>query len=373
MTDLRAYELELTGDGATNRRAIEELLATGAGGTVRLPAGTFPLDSGVVLGSGWTLSGAEHGDGPVRTWLTSASSDGQPLVHVLGSQVAIQDIGFLPPPCEPGEHGGDLGTAITVGKYLYPAEAEWIEEIRIRRVQVQRQDARAANCIAIVGAARDITVSDVSIVSGCTGIAVHWGAVGDSVDSIVGPSYHPHHITISDLRVSDAFEGFYLSSVHDIEVNRVCLSDVEIGFRLLPGDNTNHFHSSSGNSVGERIRISRTCVSWNGPLFAVRIAGWGRSEIDHSIRVLEYKDVVVEDCTFVPLPPATPDSGNAQRPRSPIVIEQASGVVLDGIRVELRGQPQDSAGPAEEACCSLRADATVHSRQPLAGVPQVAG
>ncbi|WP_433528108.1 hypothetical protein ACQPYA_17235 [Micromonospora sp. CA-263727] len=349
MTDLTCHDLVLTDDAAANRGAIERLLAAQTGGTIRLPAGTFPLDRGVVLGSGWTLAGAAPGDGPATTWLTSSAPDGQPIVHVLGSRVTIQDIGFRPPPCAPGEHGGDLGTAITIGKYLYPAEAEWIEGIQLRRVQVERRDARDANCIAVVGAVRDIAISDVSIVGGCTGIAVHWGAVGDSVSSITGPSYHPHHLRISDLRVSDAFEGFYLSSVHDVEVDRVCLSEVEIGFRLLPGDNTDRFHSANGSSVGERIRVSRACVSWNGPLYAMRIAGWGRSEIDHSIRVLEYQDVVVEDCTLVPLPLAATGSGDSRRSRSPVVVEQASGVLLDAIRVDLRGPSRTGSD-----CCSLR-------------------
>ncbi len=354
MTDPKSYDPVLTDDAAANRGAIERLLASETGGTVRLPAGTFPLDRGIVVGSGWTLAGAEHGDGPVTTWLTSSASDGRPIVHVLGSRVAIHDIGFLPPPSAPGEHGGDMGTAITIGRYLYPAETDWIEGIQIRRVQVERRDARDANCVAVVGAVRDIVISDVSIVGGCTGIAVHWGAVGESVSSISGPSYHPHHLTISDLRVSDAFEGFYLSSVHDVEVDRVCLSEVEIGFRLLPGDNTDRFHSSNGNAVGERIRVSRACVSWNGPLYAMRIAGWGRSEIDHSIRILEYRDVVVRDCTLVPLPLATAGSGNPLRSRSPIVIERASGVVLDAIRVDLGGDSRSGADRAGVACCPLR-------------------
>ncbi|MDG4798239.1 hypothetical protein [Micromonospora sp. WMMD1082] len=361
MLDATAYDLVLTDDATANQEAIERLLASGAGGTVRLPAGTFPLERGVVVGSGWTLAGAAHGDGPVATWLTSSASDGQPIVHVLGSRVAIRDVGFLPPPCAPGEHGGDRGTAITVGSYFYPAEAEWIEEIEIRRVQVERRDARAANCIAVVGAVRDITIAEVSIVGGCTGIAVHWGAVGEGVDAIVGPSYHPHHLTIRDLRVSDAFEGFYLSSVHDVVVERVCLSEVEIGFRLLPGDNTDRFHASDGSAVGERIRVSHACVSWNGPLYAVRIAGWGRSEIDHSVRVLEYRDVLVRECTLVPLPLATGGSGDPLRPRSPVVIEQAAGVLLDAIRV-------DSRNGAGAACCPLRDAGPVDPRRP--SVPQ---
>ena len=325
----------LTADPAANRRAIERLLASAAGGTLHLPAGTFPLDGGLVVGSGWTLAGAPQQDGQVRTWLTSSVSDGQPIVHVLGSQVTIQDIGFRPPPASPGEHGGDRGTAITVGRYLYPAEADWIEEIQLRGVRVERPDTRAANCIALVGAVRHLTVADVSIVGGCTGIAVHWGAVGDSVSSIRGPSYHPHHIDIRDLAVADAFEGFYLSSVHDVSVERACLSDVEIGFRLLPGDNTDRFHADADNIVGERIRVSDARVAWNGPLYAIRVAGWGRSEVDHSVRVLEYRDVVVSDCTLVPLP--TAGAKEPLRSRTPVVVEQAAGVLLDNIRVDLRG------------------------------------
>ncbi|RIV34363.1 hypothetical protein D2L64_23415 [Micromonospora radicis] len=342
------FDLVLTEDAKANRQAIERLLSTGAGGTIRLPAGTFPLDRGLVVGAGWTLAGAARPDGPVTTWLTSPAPDHEPIVHVLGGRVTIQDIGLRPPPSAPGEHGGDLGTAITVGRYLYPAEAEWIEGVRIRRIQVDRPDTRAANCIALVGAVRDITISDVSIVGGCTGIAVHWGAVGSGVDSIVGPSYHPHHIEITDLRVTDAFEGFYLSSVHDVTVDRARLSRVEIGFRLLPGDNTDRFHTTADNPIGERIRVSGAHVCWTGPLYAIRIAGWGRSEIDHSIRVLAYRDVVVADCTLVPLPPT--GSGDPLRSRSPVVVEQASGVLLDNIRVDLRETATTPTG-AGVACC----------------------
>jgi hypothetical protein len=366
----RFHHLVLTDDASANQAAFDKLLSSESGGTVRLPAGTFVLDRGVTVGPDWTLAGAPHEDGPVATWLTSSASDGQPIVHVLGSHVAIEDIGFLPPPCSPGEHGGDLGTAITVGRYLYPVEAEWIESIRIRRVQVQRRDARAANCIAVVGAVCDIDISQASIVGGCTGVAVHWGAVGDGVDSITGPSYHPHRVAISGLCVSDAFEGFYLSSVHDVDVSDVCLSDVEIGFRLLPGDNTDRFHPSSRNSVGERIRVSRACVSWNGPLYAVRVAGWGRSEIDHSIRVLEYRDVVIEDCTLVALPLLASARNNGRlRARSPIVMEQASGVLLDNIRVDARGDQQNGFRMST-ACCSVRTTSPPGPRRPWSGTPQ---
>ncbi|PMR59605.1 hypothetical protein C1A38_18755 [Verrucosispora sp. ts21] len=336
MTATDRHDVPLGADPAANRHAIERLLADESGGTLHLPAGTFPLDGGIVVGAGWTLAGAQQHDGQVRTWLASSASDGQPIVQVLGSQVTIQDIGFRPPPASPGEHGGDRGTAITVGSYLYPAETEWIEDIQLRRVRVERPGTRAANCIALVGAVRHLTLADVSIVGGCTGIAVHWGAVGDSVSSISGPSYHPHHIDIQDLVVSDAFEGFYLSSVHDVSVQRARLSDVEIGFRLLPGDNTDRFHVGDDNVIGQRIRVSDALVSWNGPLYAIRIAGWGRSEVDRSVRVLEYRDVVVTDCTLVPLPVI--GAKEPLRSRTPVVVEQASGVLLDNIRVDLRGE-----------------------------------
>ncbi|MFF0717773.1 hypothetical protein [Micromonospora sp. NPDC003816] len=341
MTGSPGHDPVLTDDPTANRAAVARILGSGSGGTLRLPAGTYPLDRGLVVGDGWTLAGAPPADGTVRTWLTSSTSDGEPLIHVLGSRVTVRDIGLRPPPCAPGSHGGDRGTAVTVGRYLYPAETEWISDVRIHGVRVERPGTRTANCVTLVGAVRDVVISDVTIVGGCTGVAVHWGAVGDGVDAIRGPSYHPHHVTISDLRVSDAFEGFYLSSVHDVEVDRACLSEVEIGFRLLPGDNTDRFHRAHGTSIGERIRVSRIHVAWNGPLYAVRVAGWGRSEVDHSVRVLEYRDVVVTDCTLVPLPPATPGPADPLRARAPVVVEQATGVVLEAIRVDLRTPSPD--------------------------------
>ncbi|WP_253289636.1 hypothetical protein [Verrucosispora sioxanthis] len=64
MTGHHHHDLTLSDDPAANRRALEQVLASGTGGTLRLPAGTFTLDRGVVLGPGWTLTGAAPGPGP---------------------------------------------------------------------------------------------------------------------------------------------------------------------------------------------------------------------------------------------------------------------------------------------------------------------
>ncbi|MEV6695198.1 hypothetical protein AB0M35_27370 [Micromonospora sp. NPDC051196] len=79
-----AAAVPLTADAAANRRAIERLLAGAAGGTLHLPAGTFPLDGGLIVGPGWTLAGAPQQNGQVRTWLTSSAGDIPPHRSSLG-------------------------------------------------------------------------------------------------------------------------------------------------------------------------------------------------------------------------------------------------------------------------------------------------
>ncbi|HWG99715.1 MAG TPA: hypothetical protein VNV66_10405 [Pilimelia sp.] len=377
----------LSADAEHNRRRLQQLLDATPGGTLHLPAGVHPLRGGLTVPGGWTLLGPPGGAGGPTAWLTvepdrgapdtpgggnpadtpddgglagapgagggsdpvgaSGPSGGeQPLLWVVGSGVCISDLGLRPAPSAPGEHSGDLGTAVTVGRYLYPAEPEWIDNVEIRRVQVRRRPGdRAANCVAVMGAVRDLTVHDVAIEGGCTGLAVHWGAVGTGVEDIRGPSYHPHRLRISQLRVRDAMEGFYLSSVHDVTVADVCLSDVDIGFRLLPGDNTDRFHRAGGAVVGRRIEVRRVCVRWRGDKYGVRIAGWGRSEIDGTVSVLEYRDVAVRDCV---IRRSAPTSATPARSWGPVVVESADTVTLHNVRVE------SGAVPAV-GCCLLGA------------------
>jgi hypothetical protein len=253
---------------------------------------------------------------------------------VTGSDVTISDLGLKPPPADPGEHGGDRGTAITIGDYLYESAPSWIQRVGVHRVYISRPGERHANCIAIMGAVREIDVQDVTVRGGYTGVAVHWGAVGGDVSSIVGPTFHPHRLSMSNVRVRDAIEGFYLSSVHDVRVSGACLRDVEMGFRLLPGDNTNRYvpsaytdgdksDASLAVDIGSRIEIADCCVTWNGPRYGIRVAGWGRSEVDGLVTVLKYHDALIRDCTVVGT-----GTGDAW---SPIVVEQAAGVELRSI------------------------------------------
>jgi hypothetical protein len=247
--------------------------------------------------------------------------------------VRISDLGLRPPPADPGEHGGDLGTAITVGRYLYAGPPEWIADVEIARVHVERPGERAANSIALMGAVRDVTLDGVTVRGGHTGVAVHWGAVGADVATVVGPTYHPHKLTIADLRVRDAVEGFYLSSVHDVRVAGACLRDVEMGFRLLPGDNTDRF---APPGVGERIEVAGVCVRWTGDKYGVRVAGWGRSEVDGVVSVLRYTDTVIRDCVI---------AGRGDASWSPVLMDRADGVELRDIRVQ----------SATDGCCPLGA------------------
>jgi len=271
------------------------------------------------------------------TWLESTGTTGHPVLHIVGSDVSVSDLGLRPPPADPGEHGGDRGTAVTVGDYLYAQAPEWIERVDVRRVHVERPAEKHANCVALMGAVRDVSLHDLTIRGGYTGVAVHWGAVGADVSSIEGPTYHPHRLTITDLRVSDAIEGFYLSSVHDVEVSGACLRDVEMGFRLLPGDNTDRFVESP--EIGSRITIADVCVRWHGPRYAVRVAGWGRSEVDGLVSVLRYSDTVIRDCTL-----RGTGSGEAW---SPMVIERAEGV-------ELRNNVFESDSAHQSPSCCIR-------------------
>jgi hypothetical protein len=331
----------LGADPAGNRRLLQEVLDTVPAGKLELPPGTHVIGDGLRVPGGWTIRGSEvagANGGRPGTWLESTGTTGHPVLHVVGSDVSVSDLGLRPPPADPGEHGGDRGTAITVGDYLYTDSPEWIARVDVRRVHVERPTEKHANCVALMGAVRDITLHDITIRGGYTGVAVHWGAVGADVASIVGPTYHPHRLTITDLRVRDAIEGFYLSSVHDVRVSGACLRDVEMGFRLLPGDNTDRFVSSP--AIGSAIDIADVCVRWRGPKYAVRVAGWGRSEIDGLVSVLRYSDTVIRDCTL-----RGAGTGDAW---SPIVIERAEGVELRDNRFA-----GDSLG--ESSVCCLRA------------------
>jgi hypothetical protein len=340
---------ELTADAARNRGVLQETLDSAPSGVLEVPRGEWTLADGLRVPGGWTIRGAEKVDpaaeAPAST-LVSAGRTGHPVLHVLGSDVAISDLGLKPPPADPGEHGGDRGTAITIGDYLYASMPDWIQRVDVRRVWVARPGERHANCIALMGAVRDITVHDVLVRGGYTAVAVHWGAVGADVSSIVGPTFHPHQLDLGNLRVRDAVEGFYLSSVHDVRVTGACLRDVEMGFRLLPGDNTNRFVPSAYDGgtgsaslavdIGSRIEIADCCVAWNGPRYGVRVAGWGRSEVDGVVSVLTYRDALIRDCTI-----SGSGTGDAW---SPLVVEQAAGVEF---RAVVTGSRHDG------KCCAL--------------------
>jgi hypothetical protein len=306
-------------DPVANHRILQDLLNSSPPGRLELPPGQHPLADGLRVPGGWTVRGASA----TGTWLIAGERTGHPVLHVLGSDVSVSDLGLRPAPSDPGEHGGDRGTGLTLGEYLYASEPTWIEGIDVRRVHVDHGSLRTANAVGVMGAVRDVNLHDLTVTGGYTGLAVHWGAAGADVASITGPTYHPNRLTVTGLRVRDAIEGFYLSSVHDVRVTGACLRDVEMGFRLLPGDNTDRFVSSS-EDVGARIGISDVCVRWSGPRYAVRVAGWGRSEIDGVVSVLAYRDAVIRDCRLAGV--GTGDSW------SPVLVEQATGVEMAEMR-----------------------------------------
>jgi len=326
---------ELGADPATNHRVLQAVLDEPPG-KLELPPGRHVLADGLRVPGGWTVRGTDAVDddgGAVASWLVSEGGAGHPVLHVLGSDVSISDLGLVPAPSDPGEHGGDRGTALTVGEYLYDADPQWISRVDVRRVRVDHGGLRTANGVAVMGAVRDVTLHDITVLGGYTGLAVHWGAAGADVSSITGQTWHPHRLTVTDLRVRNAVEGFYLSSVHDVRVAGACLRDVEMGFRLLPGDNTDRF--TSGTDVGARITVADVCVRWSGPHYAVRVAGWGRSEVDGLVSVLAYRDTVIRDCRLA-------GTGRADS-WSPLLFEKATGVELRDVRVQT----------ATDACCRL--------------------
>ncbi len=324
MTDVAGLAGRLSEtDGERNRALIQGVLD--AGTVCALPARRIPLAGGLVLAEGRRLRG-EPG-----TVLVRDAADAVPVVHVLGSGTELSGLAIeLPAGTDAGLHDGARFTAVTIGDYLYPARPAWLDGIAVRGLRVVRPGQSPANSIAVMGAVRDVTLHDIEIAGGGTGVAVHWGAVGRSVSEITGPSFHPYRLGISGLRVRDAFEGFYLSSVHDVEVSDVTCDNVALAFRLLPGDNTDTYHEDpDASQVSQRITVRDVRASWHG-IYAVRVAGWGRSEVDRDVRRLAYRDVTVSSCRFRAL---AADGQVRGRPRRTLVLEHAEGVTFEGVTV----------------------------------------
>ncbi|MQA02892.1 MAG: hypothetical protein GEV07_09275 [Streptosporangiales bacterium] len=321
------HQPTLTDDPHENTAILRELLATATPGRIHVAAGRHPLAEGLVLTDGWSLHGPPGG--LPRATLAQVEPVEQPFVHILGSRCSISDLRLELPAAYPGPHDGDRWTAVTVGQYLYPATADWLADVSLQRIHVLRAGRCAANSIAVMGAVRRIHLAEVHVSGGGTGVAAHWGAPGESVDDLTGPTYHPHQLTIEDLYVRKAFEGFYLSSVHDVTVERARMSGVEIGFRLLPGDNTDRFHESPGESqVSSRISVSDCEIGWIGGLYALRVAGWGQSEVDSEISQLDYRDLTISDIVVHPWP--QPDA-EATEGRAAVVVENAGRVAFHRI------------------------------------------
>jgi hypothetical protein len=324
-------------DGEHNRAVIQAALD--GPGRVVLPPRRIPLDGGLVLADDRELSGTLAAGDAGGTVLASAAATARPVVHVVGSRTGVRDLTINLPPSGCGPHDGARFTALTVGDYLYPELPGWIEDVTVGGLRVVRPEQCPSNSIAVMGAVRRVTLRDIDVTGGGTALAVHWGAVAASVHEITGPSFHPYRLRVEGLRVRDAYEGFYLSSVHDVDVRDVTCDNVEIGFRLLPGDNADAFHEDPTRSqVSRRITIHGARVGWRG-IYAIRVAGWGRSEVDRQVRRLAYRDVTISGCALTALPADERLSG---RTRRAVVVEHADGVRFDGLA--LRG-----GAPAGEA------------------------
>ncbi|WP_112241483.1 hypothetical protein [Kribbella monticola] len=295
-------------------------------GRLLLPAGSYPISGGLVLTDSWSLSGS-------GTTLWRARAESAPLIHVLGSDVTVTDLTVELPDASPGPHDGAEWTAVTIGRYFYAEQPEWIERIAVRRLVVRRAGRCAANNLTLIGAVRDVRLSDLEVHGGGTAFIAHWGAVGAGVSDITGYSLHPHHFQVDGLRVYDAFEAFCLSSVHDVEVRDVQCERVEIGFRLLPGDNTDRYREEgAGRGINHGLSIRDCAIGWCGDLYAIRVAGWGRSEVDGAISTRPFVDLDLRDVTVQPLPV---EVGNPppRRGRRPIVVEDAGSVDVSGVQV----------------------------------------
>lgn len=320
------YRPQLDDDGDKNGALLRGLLSGSEPGRVVLPAGSYPITGGLILTDRWSLSGS-------GTTLWRAEAEVSPLIHVLGSGVSVADLTLELPDASPGPHDGADWTAVTVGQYFYTEKPEWIERITVERVVVRRTGRCAANNITLIGAVRDARFADLEVRGGGTAFIAHWGAVGAGVSDITGHSLHPHHFQVVGLRVYDAFEAFCLSSVHDVEVRDVQGERVEIGFRLLPGDNTDRYHERGADSgINQRLLIQHCDIGWCGDLYAIRVAGWGRSEVDGAVTTRAYVDLRVRDVTIRPLPVVV-GSRQPRQGRRPIVVEDAGLVDLDEVHV----------------------------------------
>ncbi len=321
-------------DADANRAELARLLASGTRGVIELPAGRLPVAGGLVIGAGWTLRGAAGGG----TTLVQAAGSADPMLHVIGSGVRLHDLRLELPASSPGPHDGAHWTAITVGRYFYPAPAEWIGDIRLDDLAVTRAGRCAANTVTVIGAVRDLAVRDLDVRGGGTGLMVHWGGVGNGVTQITGPTYHPHRITVERLTVRSAFEAFCLSAVHDVTVRDCSCDDVEIGFRLLAGDNTDRYHHLGADSeINRRITVDGCRIGWCGDLYAIRVAGWGRSEVDGRVRLRAFDDVRLTDCEIEPAPVVRTRPRRHEVLRVPVVLERAG--VVDVSTVRVGGQP----------------------------------
>lgn len=324
------YRPQLGDDAGTNGKLLRELLDSSAPGRVVLPAGDYPLSGGLVLTDSWSVSGSDTTSG---TTLRRLEAEEDPVFHVVGSDVTIADLTVELPDAEPGPHDGARWTAVTIGDYFYPGKPHWIGGITLERLVLRRPGRCAANMVTLIGAAQDVRIADLEVDGGGTAFVAHWGAVGAGVQDITGHSLHPHHFTIEGLRVRNALEAFCLSSVHDVEVRDVRCEAVEIGFRLLPGDNTDRYHELGADSgINQRILIHDCDIGWCGDLYAVRVAGWGRSEVDGEVTVRGYSDVDIRAITIRPQPVRV--AGRAPRDgRQPLVVEDAGTVDLEDVRV----------------------------------------
>jgi hypothetical protein len=318
-------------DPLTNQVVLSGLLGGRTGGRIRLPAGRFPV-SGLVIGPGWTIEGDD-------TTLVQPIATPEPMLHVVGSDVTLRGLRLELPPSSPGPHDGAHWTAITVGRYLYAEEPGWLTGVRLEDLTVRRDGRCAANSVTVIGAVSDLRVRRLSVTGGGTGLMVHWGGVGTSVSAISGPTYHPHDLAIDGLVVRSAFEGFCLSSVHDVVVRGVHCGGVEIGFRLLAGDNADRYHLLGPDSeINRRITVAGCEIGWSGDLYAIRVAGWGRSEVDGLISRRDFEDLQLVDCRIIPLPVGIGGRSVRSAARRPVVLEDAGEVDVSGISLMDKGE-----------------------------------
>jgi hypothetical protein len=303
-------------------------IQSGKSGEVLLPPGETHVHGEVQVTRPLRIAGAGAG----RTVLVFHIGARQCAFRILSSNVVLEDVEIrVDMRDQPGPHDGEYGTAVTIGRYLY-GEKDQIREIQnvtVRRVAIRRvAGSWPANSIFGGGAVSKVLLEHITIEGGLLGVGFHWGAAGKDVGKITGKTYHPHGLVLRDVEVVDSVEGFWFSSCYDVDVQGVVVRRCSFVFRLLPGDNGARFADAAEKpKISSNIAI-RNVYAYDviSTLFAVRITGWGRSEIDKKESLVAYRDTSIENVIIHTTGVAAPRFGL-------IYLDRCAGIDISGVIV----------------------------------------